>query len=103
MRLRNMVLLMTCSFMSVTVASCKVGGHTQSDVLERREANPGDELPVGKAGDVCAVGGQRANAGIDVTAHACGAKLSCCYPCGIDGCDSVCATNQECQSWRTLP
>lgn len=26
----------------------------------------------------------------------CAAGLSCCYPCGVDGCDSVCHTEEEC-------
>ncbi|MCA9683831.1 MAG: hypothetical protein KC457_16645 [Myxococcales bacterium] len=33
----------------------------------------------------------------------CKAGLSCCYPCGMAGCDWVCATRKQCESWRTLP
>jgi hypothetical protein len=29
--------------------------------------------------------------------------LSCCYPCGIDGCDSVCHTREECDMDRMRP
>ena len=27
----------------------------------------------------------------------CAAGLECCYPCGVDGCDSVCHTPAECR------
>ncbi len=33
----------------------------------------------------------------------CAEGLSCCYPCGIDGCDSVCHTAEECQMDRMRP
>lgn len=33
----------------------------------------------------------------------CQAGLQCCYPCGIAGCDWVCATPTECNAWRTRP
>jgi hypothetical protein len=33
----------------------------------------------------------------------CQAGLQCCYPCGIAGCDWICATPTECSAWRTRP
>jgi hypothetical protein len=33
----------------------------------------------------------------------CAEGLSCCYPCGIDGCDSVCHTPEECDMDRMRP
>ena len=33
----------------------------------------------------------------------CAEGLSCCYPCGIAGCDSVCHTQVECQMDRMRP
>ena len=33
----------------------------------------------------------------------CAIGLSCCYPCGIFGCDHQCATPSECASWQMLP
>jgi hypothetical protein len=41
----------------------------------------------GKEGAVCAFGDQHKGSGEPV---ACAPGLNCCYPCGIDGCDSVC-------------
>jgi hypothetical protein len=37
---------------------------------------------------VCAVGNRTDPATVKV--EPCADGLSCCYPCGIDGCDSVC-------------
>ena len=48
---------------------------------------PVDTSSVGKAGDVCHIGRQHAGSAVAVD---CGPGLNCCYPCGIDGCDSVC-------------
>lgn len=42
---------------------------------------------MGTQGAVCAIGDEHRGSGVAV---ACGPGLSCCYPCGIDGCDSVC-------------
>ena len=33
----------------------------------------------------------------------CAAGLSCCYPCGIEGCDHVCHTEAECDMDRLRP
>lgn len=33
----------------------------------------------------------------------CAAGLECCYPCGTDGCDSVCHTPAECDVDRMRP
>lgn len=48
---------------------------------------PADKPAIGKAGDVCHVGRQHEGSRVAVD---CGPGLNCCYPCGIDGCDSVC-------------
>lgn len=42
---------------------------------------------VGKEGAVCSIGEAHRGSAVAV---ACGPGLSCCYPCGIEGCDSVC-------------
>lgn len=63
------------------------------------DADPG----AGNQGAVCAYGRRHvADAPVEPPA-VCGAGLQCCYPCGIDGCDSVCATPEQCESWSTLP
>ena len=33
----------------------------------------------------------------------CQAGLQCCYPCGAFGCDWICATKAQCNSWKKLP
>ncbi|MCB9752906.1 MAG: hypothetical protein H6713_23370 [Myxococcales bacterium] len=81
-----------------------------------RRADPGRSKPArggdgsepdggpGGRGAVCQRGvdsqarGERAD---DVVA--CAPPLRCCYPCGMEGCDYVCATGSECASWSTLP
>lgn len=55
----------------------------------------------GKHNDVCAYGG-RSGPHFE-TPPPCGPGLFCCYPCGIDGCDSVCHTEAECNADRTRP
>lgn len=50
--------------------------------------------PVGKHGDVCRRGER--HLGDPGRVVSCGPGLSCCYPCGIQGCDWVCHTPQEC-------
>ena len=42
---------------------------------------------VGNEGAVCAIGRQHQGSAVAVE---CGPGFNCCYPCGIDGCDSVC-------------
>jgi hypothetical protein len=42
----------------------------------------------GGEGAICAVGAQ--NQDPNAQAVACAEGLECCYPCGIEGCDSVC-------------
>jgi hypothetical protein len=57
----------------------------------------------GSEGAVCAWG-ERSDAPRRSTPLAsCQPGLSCCYPCGIAGCDSVCATKARCEEWSTLP
>ena len=46
-----------------------------------------DGTAAGNEGAVCAFGDRHKGSGEPV---ACGPGLNCCYPCGIDGCDSVC-------------
>jgi hypothetical protein len=60
-----------------------------------------------RRGGVCRTGTRHAVDG-DSKKHTsvhrdCRAGLQCCYPCGMAGCDWVCATQAECKSWRTLP
>lgn len=43
---------------------------------------------VGGPGTICALGER--SQGSDRQAHECNPGLTCCYPCGIPGCDSVC-------------
>lgn len=50
-------------------------------------------------GEVCQSGEQSP----EEIHRACAEGLGCCYPCGVQGCDSVCATPEECESWSTLP
>ena len=69
---------------------------------ERKDPPPGGPRTDGSHGAVCSWGhSQEAHA--DTPLAACQSDLSCCYPCGIDGCSSVCATKEECDSWMTLP
>ena len=58
---------------------------------------------LGKHGDVCSYG-ERHPQGERLPAPAeCGPGLQCCYPCGIQGCDSVCHTPDECNTDRMRP
>jgi hypothetical protein len=61
------------------------------DATQAATASPG----LGKHGEVCAIGSRHARSNLKPVT--CGPDLSCCYPCGIDGCDSVCHTAEECR------
>ncbi len=56
----------------------------------------------GTHGAVCAWGDRAGNADKPAPA-ACDGELRCCYPCGIPGCDSQCATEAECEEWSMRP
>ncbi len=63
-----------------------------------------DEMgPMGKRGDVCQRGERSRGAGASGPVYSCGPGLSCCYPCGIQGCDWVCHTPAECDVDRQRP
>lgn len=51
-------------------------------------------------GAVCGLGGRHEHASDAPAPVECSAGLQCCYPCGIDGCDSVCMTPAECDVKR---
>jgi hypothetical protein len=55
-----------------------------------KSSTPNNDKPaVGKVGDVCDVGSRHKDAAERPVVE-CGPGLNCCYPCGIDGCDSTC-------------
>lgn len=39
----------------------------------------------------------------DASVRSCPEGLSCCYPCGVEGCAWVCASPERCEAWSTLP
>jgi len=54
----------------------------------------------GDVGAVCSCGRQSEG---KCTAVDCKAGLVCSYPCGIDGCDSVCMTAEDAENSRNIP
>lgn len=75
------------------LAACG-GKQTSSPTVDNAtstgNATTGDKPGTGKEGDVCHLGREHVGSAVAVD---CGPGLSCCYPCGIDGCDSVCMTS----------
>ena len=63
---------------------------TVDNATSTDQTTPTDKTGVGTEGDVCHLGRQHVGSAVAVD---CGPGLSCCYPCGIDGCDSVCMTS----------
>ena len=65
------------------------GSSTTSSTADANstDANSIDDKTPGE-GQVCAYGARSAMVGKQ--APKCPTGLQCCYPCGIDGCDSVC-------------
>jgi hypothetical protein len=57
---------------------------------------------LGTHGQICALGSRHPE-DASVTPVECGPGLQCCYPCGIQGCDSVCHTRAECDLDRRRP
>lgn len=62
--------------------------------------------PRNNHGAICQLGERRRSSpdpGRLPRVETCGPGLECCYPCGIQGCDWVCHTPQECAVDRTRP
>jgi hypothetical protein len=55
---------------------------------------------VGKAGDVCQCNPER---GKQCVAVPCGAGLGCGYPCGVQGCNFVCMTDEDAEEAKFMP
>lgn len=55
------------------------------------------------AGDRVAAHGEVCSSAEGGTVATCAPGLFCCYPCGIDGCDSVCHTAEECEADHMRP
>lgn len=75
---------------AMAVAGCRGGRPAEPvpapDGVAVRDAGAGQE--VGGPGTICRLGRMSEDSTREV--HACGPGLSCCYPCGVEGCDSVC-------------
>ena len=86
---------MRLALLALLVAAC-------SHAAKHTDDPPPGPRTDGSHGAVCSWGhGEQAHP--DTPLAACQSGLSCCYPCGIDGCSSVCATSSECSEWMTLP
>lgn len=67
-----------------------------------RSSRPAQDQPgTGDVGAVCGCGGREGQeACVEV---ACKPDLVCGYPCGVDGCDSVCMTKATHDESKNLP
>ena len=87
---------------------CRIGllallaGCAGRQVEQEEPPPPPPPPPVAGEGQVCRYGAMGI-ASPEETAPPCPEGLSCCYPCGVDGCDWVCADEATCESWSTLP
>ncbi len=72
----------------VSVAGLLIGcARTRPATSSGEPVDHDTSAPAGER-EICRVG--RAHSGPDVKARPCAQGLECCYPCGVDGCDSVC-------------
>jgi hypothetical protein len=76
------------------VAACSSPAKPTSNVT----TPPADK--VGNHGAVCGLGSRHENSSDAPAPVECSAGLQCCYPCGIDGCDDICMTPDECNEKR---
>lgn len=76
------------------MAGCGSGHHTDREVTEPPDHVQGE-------GQVCRYGTLAPMP--EEPPPPCPEGLSCCYPCGLEGCDWVCADAETCASWTTLP
>jgi hypothetical protein len=90
--IRALALALAC------VAACR--GHEAAPASPTATAK---QKPIGQHGDVCALGNRPREDNAKVAVVECGPGLACCYPCGIDGCDSVCHTADECNADQMRP
>ncbi len=65
--------------------------------LETRDSDADGQLA--QQGEVCRSGGENPES----IQRGCAEGFNCCYPCGMEGCDYVCATPDECRAWSTIP
>ena len=82
----------------LALSACGSGGEPDDEVTSGDEVEQrGEETPAEPI--VCRAGSQGGPAEV----RACPEGLSCCYPCGVEGCHWVCADAETCASWSTLP
>ena len=72
-------------------------GDSNDSTLSTRDSDADGQLA--PQGEVCRSGMENP----DTISRACAEGLSCCYPCGMEGCDFVCATGDECSAWSRIP
>ena len=91
----------------VLVLGCK-SESSDDDFVEQEESTGDTTLStedsdadgqLAQQGEVCRSGMENP----DSINRGCAEGLRCCYPCGMEGCDHVCATPDECSAWSTLP
>jgi hypothetical protein len=95
-------ILLIAAFVTASVAACG-GSHPPTSANQTGSGSTGttgsgasstgggggsNNGTVTGEGQVCGYGSRSAMA--NAQAPACPAGLKCCYPCGIEGCDSVC-------------
>ena len=76
-----------------TVVDATVVDAATVDAAARPDAAVKPRPKLGKLGDICAKGSRAMNLDEGPMSRpvvTCGPGLICCYPCGIQGCDSVC-------------
>ncbi|MAC29570.1 MAG: hypothetical protein CMH59_24325 [Myxococcales bacterium] len=82
----------------LALSACGSGGEPDDEVTSGDEVEQrGEETPAEPI--VCRAGSQGGPAEV----RACPEGLSCCYPCGVEGCHWVCADAETCASWSPLP
>ncbi|MFL5319212.1 MAG: hypothetical protein ACJ790_06110 [Myxococcaceae bacterium] len=86
---------------SVTSSDAGVASKTDAGTSRVRDGGVSPKL-LGH-GEVCAYGRRHPQSLQGQSPGECGEGLFCCYPCGVDGCDSVCHTKTECDEDMTRP
>lgn len=84
----------------------RVVGAQPPEPAERTPPRDPSGLPPhdGRRGAVCSWGEYRGGEAASYPEpRACRAGLSCCYPCGVGGCDSVCQPAEVCESYVGMP
>jgi hypothetical protein len=91
---------MSLRFVALALALALAACSSPAKPVASSTSSGGSDSKLGNHGAVCGLGSRHESSSDAPAPVECSAGLQCCYPCGIDGCDDVCMTPDECNEKR---